>query len=150
MRTARPDEAGEISALALRSKGHWGYSAAFLEACRDELTVTPEECAAGSVTVADMDGTIAGFFSVSGTVPTGVLDALFVDPQWIGKGVGRALLLRALRIVRADGFRSLELDADPGAEGFYAKHGAVTIGTAPSGSIPGRMLPHMRFDLGGE
>ncbi|WP_425441239.1 hypothetical protein [Ruania alba] len=46
------------------------------------------------------------------------------------------------------GFRSLVLDADPGAEPFYAAHGAERIGSAASGSIPGRMLPHMRFDLG--
>ena len=37
IRPARPEEAGAISALALRSKGHWGYDPAFLEACREDL-----------------------------------------------------------------------------------------------------------------
>jgi hypothetical protein len=35
--------------------------------------------------------------------------------------------------------------ADPYAESFYAKYGAERIGEAPSGSIPGRFLPRMRF-----
>ena len=41
VRPAVPAEAGEISAMALRSKGHWGYDAAFLEACRADLTIDP-------------------------------------------------------------------------------------------------------------
>jgi hypothetical protein len=44
IRPARPDEAGAISALALRSKGHWGYDAAFLAACRENLTIGSRGC----------------------------------------------------------------------------------------------------------
>ena len=39
IRAARVGEAGFLSELALRSKAHWGYDAAFIEACRDELSV---------------------------------------------------------------------------------------------------------------
>ena len=42
IRSARVQEAKEISALAMRSKAYWGYSKEFMEACREELTVTPE------------------------------------------------------------------------------------------------------------
>jgi len=53
------------------------------------------------------------------------------------------------KIARAHSASELELDADPHAEGFYAAMGFVTQGQAPSGSIPGRTLPHMRLKLGG-
>jgi len=39
------------------------------------------------------------------------------------------------------------LDADPGAEPFYARFGARRTGEVPSGSIEGRMLPRMAFVL---
>ena len=44
-----PDEAAALSGLALRSKGYWGYDAAFLDACRAELTLTPDQAAAARV-----------------------------------------------------------------------------------------------------
>ncbi|HEY6741630.1 MAG TPA: hypothetical protein VI110_04665, partial [Lapillicoccus sp.] len=56
----RADEAGTLSDLALRSKAHWGYGAAFLEACRDELTLRPEQ-AAGTRVLRDSVGTVMGF-----------------------------------------------------------------------------------------
>ena len=49
LRAARPEEAAAISALALRSKAHWGYDEAFLAACRAELTWTAAQCGSGDV-----------------------------------------------------------------------------------------------------
>ena len=40
IRRARPEEAGALSDLAIRSKGHWGYDVAFLASCRAELVPT--------------------------------------------------------------------------------------------------------------
>ena len=37
----------------------------------------------------------------------------------------------------------LEVDSDPHAEGFYRAMGMRRRGQASSGSIPGRMLPHL-------
>lgn len=44
LRPAEPDEATAISALAQRSKAHWGYGQEFLVACRDDLTIDPLWC----------------------------------------------------------------------------------------------------------
>lgn len=43
VRSATEDECEALSRLAIRSKSHWGYDDAFLEACRAELTVVPED-----------------------------------------------------------------------------------------------------------
>ena len=147
LRSARTDEAEFLSALALRSKSHWGYSVEFLEAVRAELAMTEADCASGSVIVAELDGHVVGFYALTGSPPFGELDSLFVDLGVIGTGIGRLLLDDALREAAARGFTSLTLDADPGAESFYLRHGAIRIGESPSGSIPGRLLPQMRFDL---
>lgn len=147
LRVARAEEAGSLSALALRSKAYWGYDAAFLEACRVELTFSPATCGSGTVWVAERTGRLLGFSALSGTPPHGELAALFVDPPAIGHGVGAALLRATLRHAYRRGFRGLELAADPGAEGFYRHHGAERLGTVASGSIPGRRLPLMRFTL---
>ncbi|MGC3994170.1 MAG: GNAT family N-acetyltransferase [Propionicimonas sp.] len=147
VRAARAEEAAALSDLALRSKGHWGYPAEFLEACRAELTLTAQECASGDVLVAERDGVVLGFAALGGTAPAGRLDALFVDPPAIGTGVGRLLLEHALAEACRRGFATVTLDADPGAAPFYAKHGGVRTGTAPSGSIAGRDLPVFTFEL---
>ncbi|ASJ57233.1 hypothetical protein BP422_29235 [Brevibacillus formosus] len=34
-------EASELSELAYRSKAYWGHSDEFMEACRDDLTLSP-------------------------------------------------------------------------------------------------------------
>lgn len=151
MRIAAPqtDDAAELSALALRSKGHWGYDDAFLEACRDELTCTPADCASGDLFVGVCDSTIVGFGMVRGAGGDGELEALFVDPPWIGRGVGSRLLAHALDVARARGIVRLRLDADPGAEQFYTRHGARRVGEVASGSIPGRLLPRLEFRVDG-
>ena len=41
IRDAVTNEAEHLSDIAMRSKAYWGYSDAFLEKCRDELSVQP-------------------------------------------------------------------------------------------------------------
>lgn len=146
IRRARPDESAALSALALRSKGHWGYDEEFLEACRDELTYSPGDCAERVFVAAD-GADLIGFHAILGEPPTGELQALFVDLPFIGHGHGGLLLRHALDHARELGHSALLLDADPGAEPFYLRHGALRVGESPSGSIPGRVLPRLRFDL---
>ena len=141
VRAARADEAPELSGLALRSKAHWGYEAEFMAACRDELTLPAAEIAARRTTVAEIDGRVAGVATLDGDAPSGALGMLFVDPVFIGQGVGRTLFRHMVATAAGHGFTTLTVDADPNAEAFYLAMGAVRIGGTPSGSIPGRILP---------
>ena len=43
--------------------------------------------------------------------------------------------------------RIADIQADPGAVGFYERMGAERTGQAPSASIPGRVLPVLAFSL---
>ncbi|MFC4061206.1 GNAT family N-acetyltransferase [Planomonospora corallina] len=141
LRTARPDEAETLSALALRSKAHWGYDEAFLAACRDELTLTPGRVTAARTVVAERDGRVLGFATLEGDPPRGELGMLFVEPDAIGTGVGRLLFAHAVATARGLGFTRLEIESDPYAEPFYLAMGAVRTGSVPSGSLTGRTLP---------
>jgi GNAT superfamily N-acetyltransferase len=147
IRPAREDDAGPVSALALRSKGHWGYSAEFLEACRAELTYTEADCLAGDLHVAEAESVVAGFYLLRGAAPDGELQAIFVDPPWIGHGLGGVLITHALDLARSRGIERVSVDSDPGAEAFYLHHGARRVGEVVSGSIPGRVLPQLVFEI---
>jgi GNAT superfamily N-acetyltransferase len=147
VRPARPEEAAEISALAMRAKAHWGYDRAFLDACRDELTWTADRIRREDVLVCSDGSTVLGMTARAGDAPDGVLLAVFVDPAHHGRGVGRALAEAVLLRASVAGYRTLTIGADPNAEGFYRAVGADRIGSVESDTRAGRMLPLLRFDL---
>jgi GNAT superfamily N-acetyltransferase len=159
IRAARPEEADELGALAFRSKAYWGYDAAFMEACREELKVPADQVVARRAYVAVSRGSdadpaagewrqrILGFGTVEGEPPAGELGMLFVDPPAIGRGVGSALISHLKAVASGLGFHRLTIAADPNAEPFYLAKGAVRIGGVPSGSILGRTLPLLALAL---
>jgi GNAT superfamily N-acetyltransferase len=143
MRRARIDEAPALTDLAMRAKAHWGYDGAFMDACLDELTVQTDRIASGEIWVADRRGETVGLLEV--IVEEGVAEVYlcFVEPAEMGCGIGRLLWEKAEAIALKGGVSEMGVDSDPNAEGFYEAMGAVRIGEAPSGSIPGRMLPRL-------
>ena len=148
IREARPDEAALLSALAIRSKGHWGYDTELLKAWRADLTLTPQDIAGSASFVCEGAAGVLGFSRVVlMDERTAELDALFVDPTAIGAGAGKLLWERSVAAARELGAQDLVLQSDPHAEGFYLSRGARRIGEASSALIPGRTLPLMHYDL---
>lgn len=147
IRPARPEEAERLSDLAFRSKAYWGYNDEFMEQCRGDLTVFPGNIAEGRVLVLEDQGRIRGFYELTGKGLETELSFLFVEPDDIGKGYGKALWLHAVRTAEKNGADRILIHSDPHAEPFYRAMGAGRVGEVPSTAIPGRMLPLMRFDL---
>jgi GNAT superfamily N-acetyltransferase len=147
VRPARPDEAPALSALALRSKAHWGYDADFLARCRLVLTVSPRVIDAGQVFVAEDHARVLGLCALDDRDAELKVDLLYVEPTAIGSGAGRALWSHAVSRARQLGLLSLSVVADPNAEGFYLRMGAARIGTVPSEVDPGRNLPLLRLAI---
>lgn len=147
IRLARPNEAAALTELALRAKASWGYSDAFIAACRDELTLTPQKMADWTVWVAEADGALAGMVALSAGDGTGEVEDFFVDQAFQGRGIGSALMATLLAACGELAIGRLFVDADPNAEPIYARLGFSVIGRSPSGSIPGRFLPRMARDV---
>ena len=147
LRAARDDEAGTLTALCLRSKAVWGYDEEFMQACRNELTLTASVMRSSSVKVAEVDGDLAGVAQITVNGELAELSKLFVEPSLLRSGIGRALFEWAAAKARDAGAMTMVIEADPGAAGFYRRMGAIDDGAAPSRSIPGRLLPRLAFRL---
>ena len=144
IRLARPAEAPAITSLAFRSKASNGYDAAFIAACRAELTFDARTFARGETWLCeDGMGRLLGFFYLRLEDETAEVYALFVEPDCKGLGVGRALWDKLEARAAALGARRIGTDSDPAAVPFYLRMGLRPAGEAPSGSIPGRMLPRL-------
>jgi GrpB-like predicted nucleotidyltransferase (UPF0157 family)/GNAT superfamily N-acetyltransferase len=137
-----------LSDLALRSKARWGYDAAFLAACRAELTVEPGDVHRLRVTVAEESPEVVGFYALGGGAPEGELSFFFVEPARIGTGVGRMLWEDCVAMATRIGLSRIRIESDPFAEGFYTAMGAARVGDVQSQSIPDRRLPLLSFDMG--
>jgi len=140
-----------LSDLAFRSKALWGYSDEFMEGCREELALTPDEIREHPTYVLERDGTVLGFYALEPLASAGEaieLGHLFVAPTAVRRGVGRALLEHAIAEARRRGYRTLVIQSDPNAVPFYESLGARVVGTKDSASIPGRRLPLLERSLG--
>ena len=148
IRLAKADESRLLSALAFRSKAHWGYTAEFMEACRAELSVSAAYMNEHVTLVVELLGTVIGFYSLEPLSEEKVeLGYLFVEPAEIGRGYGRRLVEHAKTRARRDGYRVLVIQGDPHAAAFYHACGAKHVGAKVSASIPGRMLPLLEIEL---
>ena len=111
--------------------------------------MTPEFIASNRVHVATYGGEPAGTYALVGEGGQLDLEHFWIDPSWIGKGLGRALFEHATHEASALGAKTLEILSDPHAEGFYLKMGCRRAGetAAPLGDRAGRVLPRLLFDL---
>jgi N-acetylglutamate synthase-like GNAT family acetyltransferase len=148
IRRATPNESDRLTALAHAAKRHWGYPEKWIEHWRTDLTISPEFVAHNEVFVAVIDGEIVGCCALAVTGSLAELEHMWVEPQQMGHGVGRALFEHTTRRAAELGFSALELSADPNAESFYERMGARRIGEVHS-EIEGqpRVLPRMKVEI---
>ena len=130
IRRARAPEAPELTELSLRSKALWGYDAAFLARCRIAMQVKEANVETQPHYVAEIDGRIAGFYGFEPLEDGIGLDYMFVDPEFIGRGVGRALMDHAVALARDLG----HADSRPSSPIRMPK--ASIAAWARSGSVP--------------
>lgn len=150
IRPAQPHEAEALTAIAVAAKAYWGYPAAVMRQWLPELVVSREIIACQPVHVAEQGGKLLGLTVLqAGTEPVRELEALWVHPHHIGKGIGTLLLSHAARVAKAAGAWELFIDADPYAEQFYLSRGVIRTGevAAPIEGQPNRVRPHMRLPL---
>jgi GNAT superfamily N-acetyltransferase len=89
------------------------------------LELSPLAIREGRTRVAEVGGRIVGFTSVVRAGEVVELEDLFVDPDWMRRGIARALIADVAERARTAGARRVEVDGNDHAHGFYLSAGFV-------------------------
>jgi GNAT superfamily N-acetyltransferase len=147
-RKAKPTEGGLLTELALRSKAHWPYSEDYLKKCRGPLTVDAESIATSQVYVMERQGRILGFHSLFHKEEKTWLENIWLEPDSIGKGFGKALFEHAASVAKGLGWIPFLIVVDPFAMKFYMKMGCKHVGFQESQVYKNLYLPLLEFREG--
>jgi GNAT superfamily N-acetyltransferase len=147
IRRAVPEEAAALTAIAHDAKRYWGYPEHWIKHWEQDLTISPELISTQNVFVAESDNQLLGFYALVVNEKKADLDHMWVAPAQIGKGVGKELFLHAMKTADELKIPQVLIMADPNAEGFYEKMGALRVGMTDS-EIDGqpRTLPRMKIN----
>jgi ribosomal protein S18 acetylase RimI-like enzyme len=146
IRDARPAEAAALASLHRRSSDVWEDSRALLAAHPEVIEPPHRAIAEGRVRVAVAASGRRLGFSVE-LAPEGdrvELDDLFVEPDAMGRGVGRLLIADVVSRAAAAQATSIDVTANPNALGFYERLGFRVTGDVAT--LFGRGV-RMRLDL---
>lgn len=119
-----------------------------MEIWTPQLTFTPDYFEEHEGWAAVDDEKPIAFYTLEDKNGIAWIENLWVLSEYIGKGVGKELFHHATALARGRGYKSLQLEADPNALGFYEKMGMKKIGERQS-EVDGmlRVLPIMEIDL---
>ena len=143
---AAAEDSEMLTRIAHAAKRHWGYPESWIAAWRDVLTMRPEFIAGNISYCGSEDDRLVGFYVLTSEADGLHLDHLWIVPEAMGRGIGRALFEHAVVQAKNLGVASIRIEADPNAEGFYERMGARRTGTAVS-EVEGtrRELPLMEW-----
>ena len=125
---AKPGDADALTRITFAAKRHWGYPDRWIERWRETLTISPEFVRRNEAYAAVVEGKPVGFYALVGEVREIELEHLWVLPEFIGTGIGRALFDHAVRKAVSLGTEVVRIESDPNAEGFYRRMGARRVG----------------------
>lgn len=148
IRQVDPTEADALTRIAVSAKRYWGYPEQWMEIWTPQLTFTAEYFEENESWVAVGDEKAIAFYTLQDKNGIAWLENLWVLPEYIGRGIGKELFLHVMTLASQRGYKTLQLDADPNATGFYEKMGMKKIGERHSevGGTP-RILPIMEMNL---
>ena len=145
---AKPEEAAALTEIAHTAKRHWGYPESWIKKWQEILTMRPEFIASNVSYSAREGPNVVGFYVLTDEEDGLHLDHLWIMPQAMGRGNGRALFEHAIEQARSLDYKILKIEADPNAEAFYLRMGARRVGTTVTTIEKEiRELPVLEFDL---
>ena len=129
LRPARAPERQQLEDLQRRASLAVPEDRPHLEAHPEAIALPIDVIERGEVTVAEVDGQIAGFAVVQRHDGYTELDGLFVEAGMWGRGIGRALADEATHAARRSG-HALVAIVGLEARGFYERCGFASEGPA--------------------
>jgi N-acetylglutamate synthase-like GNAT family acetyltransferase len=132
IRDADASDCAELTRLVRTSPAYQGEYRVMVA----DVTITAEQVVRDDMLVAEADGRIIGFCSLTASGGEPELDYMFVDDAIQRSGVGQALWSAVVARARARGFAAMKIVSHPPAEAFYRRMGARTVGLVePSGRV---------------
>jgi GNAT superfamily N-acetyltransferase len=86
------------------------------------------------------DGTIVGFATGRREGAVLELEDLFVDPDWMRRGIARRLVGALVTSAAREGIARIEVTANPHADAFYRSVGFVRVGAIETQFGPGARM----------
>ncbi|QHE52271.1 GNAT family N-acetyltransferase [Pontibacillus sp. HMF3514] len=133
-RRAIPEESPHLSNIAIKSKAYWGYSEAFMKECELLLHVPSDRIAKDHVYVIEDGGSVTGFYSIIQNKNHAWLEDFYLDPVYIGEGLGKRMWYHMVSVARNYSIEKIEWESDPYAAPFYEWMGATKIGDTATGA----------------
>ncbi len=144
IREAQPSDVAAVSEVYRRSSLSNAGDRDQLLANPDSLVFDPASVHDGRTRVALADGRIVGFATTTTVGEVAELDDLFVDPDWMRRGVATQLVIDAEAVARSGGATRVEVTANDHALAFYLQIGFVAGGRVETQFGAGT---RMRLDL---
>ena len=146
IRPAHAHEGERLREIAIASKGYWGYDPERVREWAATGDFSPEGLRENEVYVAEADEQAIAWTALIRKGELLWLDDLWVEPAWIGQGIGARLFRHAVERARQLGGKRLEWEAEPNAVGFYQRMGGRYLRESEP-SEWGRVLAVMGIDL---
>jgi N-acetylglutamate synthase-like GNAT family acetyltransferase len=148
IRRAVAGDAETLTEISHAAKRHWGYPENWIEHWKDDLTISGEFIAANEVYMAVDGEQILGCCALVVTEGKADLEHLWIRPEQMGAGVGRALFVHAMERAAQLHSKTVNILSDPNAAGFYEHMGATPAGSLEY-ELEGktRVLPRYSVDL---
>ena len=148
IRPVEPEEADILSTIAVAAKRHWNYPEHWMKLWIPQLTFGPAYFEANESWAAESANTVIAFYTLQDRDGNAWLENIWVLPKYMGQGVGKDLFMHASSRARELGYKTLRLEAEPNAVGFYEKMEMRKVGEYQY-ELEGqpRVLPIMEIDL---
>jgi GNAT superfamily N-acetyltransferase len=146
IRSARPDEGERLREIAEAAKGYWGYDPETVRSWAAAGDFSARGLQQKHFYVAESQGEAIAWAALISRGEVIWLDDMWVDPPWIGKGIGTLLFEHCVGEGRRLGGEQMEWEAEPHAVGFYEKVGGRYLRDSQP-SEWGRVLPVMGLEL---
>ncbi len=104
----------------MSSKGSWGYEPEKVREWAERGDFSREK-------LREAEARAIGWCSLEARGELWWLADLWVEPEWIGKGVGGRLFRQGARHAQRQGAKRLEWEAEPNSIGFYERMGATYV-----------------------